>query len=72
MEETNALLDAIVNFVEEKETPFKYDNGIVHQASEKAEKACYELVKFLKENLKEGTYEKASELLNNFNMEQLS
>ena len=52
MEETNALLDAIVNFVKEKETPFKYDNGIVHQASEKAEKACYELVKFLKENLK--------------------
>lgn len=72
MEETNDLLDAIVDFVEDKSTPFKFDNGSVQQASNEAEKSCQELFKFLKQTLNEDEFQKIKELLNDFNLKQLS
>ena len=72
MEETNDLLDAIVNYVEDKSTPFKFDNGYVQQASDEAEKSCQELLMFLKNVLNKENYKKATQLLNDFNLKELS
>ena len=72
MEETNELLDAIVNYVEDKDTSFKFDNGCVQQASDEAEKSCQELFTFLKKVLTDDDYNKVSELLKDFHFKELS
>lgn len=72
MDETNELLDAVVNYVEDKSTPLKFDDGIVQRASSEVEKSCQELFKFLKQVLNEKNYKKAVDLLKDFNLKQLS
>ncbi len=72
MEEIDKLLNAVINCVEEKEEPFKFDTSTVDIASEDAEKKYNEILKVLKSSLDDITFQKIVKLLKEFRIAELN
>lgn len=72
MDEINELLNAVVNCVEEKEEPFKFDTSAVDIAGEDAEKKYEQVLQELKKSLDDITFQKILKLLKEFRIAELN
>lgn len=71
MEEINELLNSVVNYAEEKEAPFKFDNTPVETASYNAEKIYKQLIELLESTLDKNTFNKTLKLFKDFRIKEL-